>query len=112
MVHHEMHKIPSSEAFRGLLLRGAELVEQHGATKWLSDDRQNTVVREPDAEWADTVWAPRVLKAGFMFWCIVLPTAAIGKLNMRRFAGEYRKRGLTANVVDDPAAAFAWLIQQ
>jgi hypothetical protein len=33
-------------------------------------------------EWADTVWLPRVLRAGFKFWAIVLPKAAIGKLNM------------------------------
>lgn len=112
MVHHQLHQIPTSEAFRNVLTKGAELLEKRGAKKWLSDDRQNTVVREPDAAWADATWCPRVIKAGFRFWSIVLPTAAIGKLNMRRFAAEYRGRGVTVNVMDDPEAALEWLKQQ
>jgi hypothetical protein len=112
IVHHQLQKIPTSEAFREMLLKGAELVEKRGAKKWLSDDRQNTVVREPDAQWGETIWAPRVIKAGFSHWAIVLPTAAIGKLNMQRFAAEYRRRGVTVNVSDNPETAFAWLKAQ
>lgn len=109
IVHHTMKRIPTSEAFRALLVRGAELVEEHGAQKWLSDDRNNTVVREDDADWADTMWAPRVIRAGFTYWAIVLPAAAIGQLNMRRFAGEYRERGVTVSVFEQPEPALIWL---
>ena len=80
IVHHEIRKFPSSERFRAMLTAGAECMEKHGATKWLSDDRKNPVVRDDDAHWGDTVWAPRVIKAGFKYWAIVLPHRMIGNL--------------------------------
>jgi len=112
IVHHQMHKVPTSAAFRDMLTKGAELLEKQRATKWLSDDTQNTLVRPDDAEWADKEWAPRVIRSGFAHWGIVLPLAAIGKLNMQRFAMEYRKRGVSVHVVDNPETAFTWLKQQ
>jgi hypothetical protein len=112
IVHHQLHRVPSSEIFREMLSRGAELLEINKAKKWLSDDRNNTLVRPADAEWGDINWAPRVIRAGFTYWGIVLPGAAIGKLNMQRFAKEYRQRGVTVHVVDNPEAAFTWLKQQ
>jgi hypothetical protein len=56
IVHHQMTKAPTSEQFRELLTKGADLVERHHAPKWLSDDRGNTVLREPDEQWAHSVW--------------------------------------------------------
>jgi len=109
IVHHRLETIPDSESFRALLLAGAELLERERAQKWLSDDRKNLVVREHDAAWAKQVWLPRVLRSGFKHWAIVLPTAAIGKLNMRRFAAENSKLGLNVNAIDNPETAFDWL---
>jgi hypothetical protein len=110
LVHHRMLKPPDSAAFRDLLTKGAEVAEHFKAPKWLSDDRGNTVVREPDADWAEREWLPRVLRAGFKYWAIVLPTAAIGKLNMRRLATEHLQKGLTSAVMDTPEEAFEWLL--
>lgn len=31
-----------------------------------------------DEEWSDVTWLPRVLRGGFKYWAIVLPSAAIG----------------------------------
>lgn len=112
MVHHQLHQIPESSAFRELLLRGAALVEEFGADRWLSDDRNNTVVREPDTEWAWREWAPRVTRAGFKYWGIVLPLAAVGKLNMRRIAQEGQQKGIIVQVSDQPEVIFDWLKQQ
>ena len=75
----------------------------------MADDTNNLVVRDHDGEWAESVWAPRVIRAGFKYWAIALPKAAIGKLNMKRFAEAHRKRGVEASVVTDPEAAFKWL---
>jgi hypothetical protein len=112
MVHHQMLTPPTSEAFRELLTRGAGLVERHRASKWLSDDRANTVLREPDEQWAHTVWLPRVLAGGFKYWAIVLPMAAIGKLNMNRLAADHTRRGIFIHVDTSPEAAFEWLKNQ
>lgn len=109
IVHHEMKTVPTSEQFRELLTRGADLLEHYGARKWLSDDRNNTVVREPDSDWAETVWFPRAVRAGFKYWGIVLPKAAIGKLNMRRFATQYAEFGVDVTAVSDPREAYQWL---
>jgi hypothetical protein len=109
IVHHQLHKVPSSAALREMLTKGAELIEKWSAKKWLSDDTKNTVIRPADGEWGDANWAPRVIRAGFAYWGIVLPLVAIGKLNMQRFASEYRQRGVTVHVVDNAEAAFSWL---
>lgn len=112
LVHHQMLQAPPSEAFRDLLTHGADLVERFHASKWLSDDRANTLLRPDDEEWANKNWLPRVLRGGFKFWAIVLPQAAIGKLNMKRLASEHKADGITSFVDTDPARAFDWLVQQ
>lgn len=45
-----------------------------------------------------TVWCGRVLEAGWRHWGIVLPTAAIGKLNLRCFAHKYAQLGVEVRV--------------
>lgn len=112
IVHHRMHQMPDSTAFRELLSAGANVVERHRAPKWLSDDRNNTLLREQDEEWADQEWLPRVVNGGFKYWAIVLPTAAIGKLNMRRLAAQHAAHGITSAVLGTPEAAFSWLKAQ
>jgi hypothetical protein len=109
IVHHQMLKAPSSDAFRELLTRGADLVEAHRAAKWMSDDRANTVLREADEQWSDSVWLPRVLAGGFKYWAIVLPHAAIGKLNMHRLAADHARRGIFSHIDTSPDDAFEWL---
>ncbi len=112
MLHHQMLQPPSSAEFRELLAAGADIVDGYSTSKWLSDDRGNTVLREEDELWADTVWLPRVLKAGFKYWAIVLPAAAIGQLNMRRLAAQHARRGIISRIEAEPFAAFEWLKAQ
>lgn len=112
IVHHQMVQAPTSERFRELLTHGADTLERHRAIKWMSDDRGNTLLRPDDEEWADTIWLPRVLKAGFKFWAIVLPQAAIGKLNMQRIATQHARRGIVSRIEATPYPAFEWLKAQ
>lgn len=112
IVHHQMVKTPTSDEFRELLNRGAETLERYGAIKWMSDDRGNTLLRPQDEEWADSVWLPRVLKAGFKYWAIVLPATAIGKLNMQRLADQHARRGIVSKIETMPLPAFEWLKAQ
>jgi hypothetical protein len=109
VVHHKMRNGVVGSDFRDLLSRGADWLEKNGARKWLSDDRDNTIVAPEDYEWGDTHWAPRVIRAGFKYWAIVVPASAVGSLQMRRFATEYRERGVTVSVFDNPEAALVWL---
>jgi hypothetical protein len=109
IVHHQMVQPPTSEEFRELLDKGADVIERNGAIKWLSDDRGNGLLRPDDEDWAKATWLPRVLRAGFKYWAIVLPAAAIGKLNMRRLATEHGRHGIVSRVEATPDPAFEWL---
>ncbi len=109
IVHHRYEKYADSESHRAMLLKGVECLERYHATKWLSDDRNHIVVREEDAKWGQQVWTPRAIRAGFKYWAIVLPMAAIGKLNLTRLAEEHAKLGVTVKSFADIDPAFSWL---
>lgn len=112
IVRHQMVQAPSSKEFRELLDKGAETLERHRAIKWMSDDRGNTLLRPDDEQWSETEWLPRVLRVGFKYWAIVLPEAAIGKLNMQRLAAHHAKHGILSRIETTPAPAFDWLKAQ
>ena len=92
-----------------MLSAGAECFEKYQATKWLSDDRDNPVVRQDDGEWAETVWGPRVIRAGFKYWAIVQPARTVSKLQMRKWIDRYRRLGVTVQMMETVEDAMAWL---
>ena len=72
------------DVFEKILTTGAEYLEEHGAQKWLSDDRNSVVIAEEDVHWGETVWAPRVIEAGFRYWAVVTPATAVAAEQMER----------------------------
>lgn len=111
IIHHQIRGLLPPGALQKLLTKGAECLEQHHAQKWLSDDSQSVPIRPEDYEWGDKVWAPRVIKAGFRYWAIVLPEGAVAQLQMQRFCAEYRARGVTAELFTHEQRALEWLTQ-
>lgn len=109
IVHHQFHKFIFGQAFRDVLTRGAEIFEQYGARKWLSDDTNNGALPKDDSEWALGVWQPRVMKAGWKYWAIVMPEKVIGQMNMRRWAKTYSEQGIEVEMFSDPDEAMRWL---
>lgn len=109
IVHHQFHKPLAGEPFREVLNTGAQMFEKHGARKWLSDDRANGALHPDDSAWAMNEWSPRVVKAGWEHWAIVMPEQVLGKLNMKRFINMYSDLGVTVRVFSDPDEALAWL---
>jgi len=109
VIYHTVKRSISGAAFRELLTRGAECLEQNQVSKWLSDDRKNGPVGPEDSTWGETIWGPRVLRAGFKFWAIVVPSSAVGSLQMRRFAKLYRERGVAVEIFDDLQRAWTWI---
>jgi hypothetical protein len=109
IVHHKMHRFLAPGAFQELLTRGVECLEQHQATKWLSDDRDNTVVRPEDIEWGHKVWFPRAVRAGFKYWAIVMPAKAIGQMQMKKLMEEYGQHGVSVKVFASVADGMRWL---
>ncbi len=109
IVHHEWHRFVFGKYFREVLTRGAEILESNGCQKWLSDDRGNSALHPEDKAWGDENWAPRVIKAGWKYWALVMPENVIGQLNMTRIVNEYLERGVEVRVFSDPDEAMKWL---
>ena len=55
------------------------------------------------------VWSKRAIAAGWKYWAIVMPDAALGKANMRRFIREYADQGVTVQIFGSPEEALEWL---
>jgi hypothetical protein len=109
IVHHELRAFVHGARFRNLLDKGLDAFKQHGACKWLSDDRGNNALSQDDAEWAMSDWAPRVIAAGWKYWAVVMPEKVMGQINMKRWIKEYSDRGVTVQHFTDPNLAFEWL---
>ncbi len=109
LVSHVFKKFIYGDAFREALSTGAALMEKHKATKWLSDDRNNAALPKPDMDWSMTQWFPRVKKAGWKHWALVLPKMVIGQMNMKAFVDTYGKQGLEVRVFDNPDEAKTWI---
>jgi hypothetical protein len=109
IIHHEFRTLMRGDAFRDVLNRGLEAMEQYRATKWLSDDRRNSATTSEDANWAETVWFPHALAAGWKHWAIVLPENFVGQMNMKRFIEHNAAQGINVRVFTDPDKAFRWL---
>ena len=109
VIHHKIHKFLVAGVFEKLLSAGAELMETHGAVKWLSDDRNNVVVSPEDLEWSDRIWAPRVLRAGFKYWAIVVPSMAVAELQMKALQAKRRQQGILVEMFETVEEAMAWL---
>ncbi|HOV14394.1 MAG TPA: hypothetical protein PK771_08935 [Spirochaetota bacterium] len=109
IIHHKIKNVLNTKEFEDLLSKGADYIEKYKAKKWLSDDRDNIVISQEANEWGDKVWAPRVIKAGFSYWAVVVPIKAMGKLQMSMFIKEYKKRGVTVEIFDDVDHAIKWL---
>ena len=109
-VHHTIHKPISGTTFRELLTRGVEIFERRGATKWLSDDRASVALHPDEGKWCMEVWSPRAIAAGWTHWAIVMPDAALGRANMRRFIREYADRGVDVKIFASTEGALEWLV--
>ncbi len=109
IVHHKMKEFLVPGVLRTLLTAGAELLEKHGATKWLSDDRNNVVAVPEDLKWADDIWYPRVVKAGFKHWAIVVPSKAVAAMQMKTLQSRRRRDGIEVEMFETVEQAQAWL---
>jgi hypothetical protein len=109
IVHHQIHKFLVPGVFEKLLSTGADLMEKHGACKWLSDDRANVVVSPEDLKWADDHWAPRVQKAGFKYWAIVVPSNAVAALQMKALQAKRAAQNIEVAMFETVDEAMAWL---
>lgn len=109
IVHQTIHKPHFGPPFREMLTLGVALLEHNSADKWLSDDRGNGALHPDDGKWAMDVWSVRAIAAGWKYWAVVMPDAALGRASMRRFIREYADRGVEVKIFPSPEEALDWL---
>jgi hypothetical protein len=113
IVHHEFRRFVYGDQLRDILEKGLEALREHGARKWLSDDRRNGALKPADAAWSLKDWAPRARASGWKYWAVVLPAKILGQMNMNRWiAGESAEHGMTAQAFTDPGDARIWIERQ
>jgi hypothetical protein len=89
IVHHRMKMFCYGDELRQALMAGAAAMVEHGATKWLSDDRINGALVPDDVVWLDEHWRPRVTAAGWKHWAIVQPAKILGQRTLQRVMRTY-----------------------
>lgn len=112
IVRHKFHRFIFGDKFRDALMKGAEVFEKYHCAKWLSDDSENSALLPEDTEWAQIHWEPRIMKAGWKYWALILPEKIVGQMNMNRIVKRYSEMGVKVQVFSDPAEALSWLEQQ
>ncbi len=113
IIHHKFLQPVSDKSFRDVLLTGLRLMRENNVQKWLSDDRNNSILSAEDSAWAQDYWEPLALKAGWKFWAVLPPIKARGNVNMQRLIEQLNiARHVTIKVFFEPEGAWQWLIQQ
>ncbi len=92
-----------------MLNAGLDALVCEGATKWLSENRDDTVHSRADTEWVISEWMPRARQNGWKYWAVVPPANVLGQMNIQRILGEAEKRGAVGRMFEDVAPAFVWL---
>lgn len=112
IIHHQIHQFIYGAVFREFLMVGADALKKNRATKWLSDDRDNTVLSHEDADWGRDNWIVPTVKAGWKHWAVVRPRKVLGQMSMDRGAKEMAALGVNIRFFDDPVEAMQWLEAQ
>ena len=93
IVHHHFTELLDSAHTRLILDSGIDLLKQHKATKWLSDNRDLKPHSEEDGKWVNEDWLPRAIAAGWKYWALVVPETTIARLNMVEFVQLFLRTG-------------------
>ncbi len=110
IIHHRFLQPIAGEAFQFVLMTGLRLMQEQGAKKWLSDDRNNANLPAEDSAWSQDYWLPRAVAAGWEYWAMLPPTRARGRINVERLSAYVRDHyRITIEVFSDPDKAWRWL---
>lgn len=111
ILHHQIHRFFYGKPWRDAFNKGAEAFLKYGAYKYLSDDRQIATLTKEDQEWGENDWSPRLVKAGWRYWAIVMPEKVIGQVTLKKAAANQSASGVTTRIFSSPEEAKQWLEQ-
>ncbi|MEM6529023.1 MAG: hypothetical protein AAF653_12065, partial [Chloroflexota bacterium] len=110
IVHHKYQPTIKGEFIREQLTMGVELLKEHGANKWLSDNSLFNNLPEEDNQWIINDWFPEALQAGWKYYALVVPEDDMGKMNMVQFTSTFTSMDIAARVFVDADRAMEWLV--
>lgn len=108
VIHHTIHKPISNPDLTKAMETGLKAMQQHGASKWLSDDRLNGPIDLTDME-TPIAWGKRMVAAGWRFWANVVPEELVAASTLIPFMEQYHEIGLRMMVFTNVDDAFEWL---
>lgn len=111
LLHHTFHRDLDSKTLRDVLNIGVDFLRDHGATKWLSDNRAIEPHSEEDTHWINTNWLPRAIAAGWKSWALVVPYDVKARMNMVEFVNSFYEQGVRVMVFTELDRAHDWLRQ-
>lgn len=109
IIHHHYYPQLTSHYFRAGLDTGIEVMKEHGAVKWLSDNSELEPHSPEDAEWTNNDWLPRAVEAGWKYWALVVPHTTAAQMNMAQFVQTFFEFGVRVQVFTDVDEAMGWL---
>ncbi|HEX2621000.1 MAG TPA: hypothetical protein VHL11_12655 [Phototrophicaceae bacterium] len=110
IIHHVFKEKLDSENFPKVLLAGTEVLKTNGAIKWLSDNRRHTIeLTDEDNAWANNVWFPQTMRAGWKYWAIVVPDSIVNRADLVRYVNSFHGKGIKVQVFTDDQKALDWL---
>lgn len=109
MVHHVYKPTIGGEHLKEALNTGIELLQKHGANKWLSDNRAIQAHTEEEGQWVNNDWLPRAIDAGWKYWALVVPDNIMARFNMGEFIEIFHNMGVRVMVFTQPEDAMLWL---
>lgn len=109
-IHHIIHRQLPSETLRNMLMLGVQVFKEHGATKWLSDDRHmDQGVSPEDEAWGVENWSDLIVSAGWKYWAILVPDTTAGRVLLRPIIDHYFEKGVRINLFTTTEEALEWL---
>lgn len=109
IVHHRFAATIHGDYLMESMNKGVELLKQHKATKWLSDNRAINGHSEKETEWINNVWLPSAINAGWKAWALVVPDSFLARINMNEFVKSFYDKGVRIMVFTDWDEAMNWL---
>ncbi len=109
IVHHIYKPLIGGEYLKEGLNLGIELLQEYGATKWLSDNRAIEGHTDEETHWINSDWLPRAIAAGWKYWALVVPHSLKARINMFEFTQAFYDMGIRALVFTDVDEAMIWL---
>src|SRR5688500_5868499 len=94
IVFHTFHKDLDTKHMQMVLNKGAELLKEHGAIKWLADTRAIPPFNQEQGRWIAEEWVPRAVTTGWKYWALVVPDSIESRANLLGHMAFFEGKGI------------------